>query len=85
MGTQGTACGGSAGMHLVLALDPTISDVAVSAQALRQGIVAHALSVHLAETTEQAWSGLVLGYAQVPVQQIDGAVRQLAAILRRAR
>lgn len=85
IGTMGTACGGSAGMHLTLALDPAISDVAVSAQALRQGIVAHALSVHLAEKTEQAWSGLVLGYAQVPAQQIDGAVKQLAAILRRAR
>ena len=28
------------------------------------------------------WNGLVLGYAQVPAEQIDALVRTLAALLR---
>ena len=73
--------GASAGMHLVLRfLDPQLDDIAISAQAREQGIVVHALSGD-AVKDDSGWCGLMLGYAQVPVEQMDGLVRQLAAVI----
>jgi GntR family transcriptional regulator/MocR family aminotransferase len=73
--------GGAAGMHLALGLDAAVSDVAVSTQALQQGIVAHALSAHAVGGTGPVWNGLMLGYAQVPAEAMDAAVRKLAALV----
>jgi GntR family transcriptional regulator/MocR family aminotransferase len=83
LGTLGTVYGGSAGMHLALGLDRTVSDRLVSAHALQAGIVAHALSAHAVGDAEPAWNGLLLGYAQVPVQQMDETVKRLAAVVHR--
>ncbi|MBC7681013.1 MAG: PLP-dependent aminotransferase family protein [Ferruginibacter sp.] len=75
--------GGSAGMHLALRLDAAISDVLVSAQALQHGIVAHALSSHAVGGSGggPVWNGLMLGYAQVPADQMDAMVEKLARIV----
>ena len=75
--------GGSAGMHLALRLDAAISDVLVSAQALQHGIVAHALSSHAVGGSHNGpvWNGLMLGYAQVPADQMDAVVKKLARIV----
>ncbi|MDR7378552.1 GntR family transcriptional regulator/MocR family aminotransferase [Rhodoferax ferrireducens] len=75
--------GGSAGMHLALGLDASIPDVLVSAQALQKGIVAHPLSAHAVGDSGPVWNGLMLGYAQVPAEQMDAAVKKLAAIVRK--
>jgi len=81
----GKVYGTSSGMHLVLALDESISDMKVSANALEQGIVAHALSAHVIGEVKAIRNGLVLGYAQVPIQQIDEAVRKLSKIIKDAK
>ena len=73
--------GGSVGMHLALGLDAAVSDVAVSAQALQHGIVAHALSAHRVNGSGPVWNGLMLGYAQVPAEEMEAAVRKLAGIV----
>jgi GntR family transcriptional regulator/MocR family aminotransferase len=73
--------GGSAGMHLALVLDAAISDVAVSKQALQKGLVAHPLSAHAVGGNGPVWNGLMLGYAQVPVEQMEAAVKKLAAVV----
>jgi len=85
MGAFGSVYGGSAGMHLALSLDESVSDFLISSQALRQGIVAHAISAHIVGNGMPSWNGLVLGYAQVPVSQIDEAVKKIALITDKAR
>ncbi|MFZ6686787.1 PLP-dependent aminotransferase family protein [Undibacterium sp. SXout11W] len=81
----GKVYGISSGMHLVLALDESISDMKVSANALEQGIVAHAVSAHVIGEVNAIRNGLVLGYAQVPIEQIDEAVRKLSEIIKSAK
>jgi GntR family transcriptional regulator/MocR family aminotransferase len=77
--------GGSAGMHLALRLrDVRRDDVQISAQLLAQGIAAPALSQHAVGQRAQPWRGLLLGYAQVPVEQMDELVAKLARVVRRA-
>ncbi len=81
LGTIASVQGGSAGMHLVLRFKQHgLDDAAISAQIRAQGIIAHALSSH-AICGESDWKGLMLGYAQVPAEQMDALVRQLAAVL----
>ncbi|MCX7276949.1 MAG: PLP-dependent aminotransferase family protein [Burkholderiales bacterium] len=82
LGDVASVHGGSAGMHLALVLDAAISDVTVSTQALQKGIVAHPLSAH-SVGGGPVWNGLMLGYAQVPVEQMEAAVKKLAAIVRK--
>jgi GntR family transcriptional regulator/MocR family aminotransferase len=80
-GADAAVLGGSAGMHLALGLEPAISDLAVSAQALQHGIVAHALSAHAVPGSGPVHNGLMLGYAQVPAEAMDAAVQRLAGIV----
>ena len=54
--------------------------MAVAAQALEHGIVVNALSRHDTQG-ESGWKGLMLGYAQVPAERMEGLVKQLAAIV----
>jgi len=73
--------GASAGMHLAVRLPangPVDTDVVRRAR--EQGIVVNALSMH-AVPGGAPCNGLMLGYAQVPVERIDGLVRRLAAII----
>lgn len=73
--------GGSAGMHLALRFhDARWDDLALSQRAARDGIVALALSAH--GTGERAgWNGFLLGYAQVPAENMEGLARRLGALL----
>ncbi|HEU4843113.1 MAG TPA: PLP-dependent aminotransferase family protein [Burkholderiaceae bacterium] len=81
LGAVAAVHGGSAGMHLALRFtDPALDDVAISAQARAHGITARPLSAHALGAAEN-WRGLMLGYAQVPAEQMDGLVRQLAAVV----
>ena len=81
LGSVASVHGGSAGMHLVLRFkQDDLDDAAISAQLRAQGIIAHALSSH-AVCGGSDWKGLMLGYAQVPAEQMDGQVRQVAAVV----
>ncbi|WP_219118891.1 PLP-dependent aminotransferase family protein [Janthinobacterium sp. UMAB-56] len=73
--------GGTAGMHLALRFhDGAWDDMALSRSAAQDGIVALPLSAH--GTGERAgWSGFLLGYAQVPAENMDGLARRLGALL----
>ena len=84
LGSVATVHGGSAGMHLALRFkDVMLDDVAISMQALEHGIVVNALSRQDTQG-DSGWKGLMLGYAQVPAEQMEGLVKQLAAIIRLA-
>ncbi len=85
VGPIGRVYGGSAGMHLALSLDESVSDVLVSSQALQQGIVTHPMSVHAVGEGAPSRNGLILGYAQVPASQIGAVVKELAAIIQKVR
>lgn len=77
--------GDSAGMHLALRFySDSLNDLSISEAALAQGIVAPALSAHSIGSRVHGWRGLMLGYAQVPVEQIDPLVQKLAVIVRQA-
>jgi GntR family transcriptional regulator / MocR family aminotransferase len=73
--------GGTAGMHLALRFhDAAWDDLALSRRAAQEGIVALALSAH--GTAEGiGWNGFLLGYAQVPAENMDGLARRLGALL----
>jgi GntR family transcriptional regulator/MocR family aminotransferase len=74
--------GAAAGMHLLLALDPMVDDVAVGASAAEAGIRVRALSpLHLEPSRER---GLLLGYGRLVEERVDEAVDALGAVLRRA-
>lgn len=84
LGALATVHGDSAGMHLSLCFhDAELDDVAVSRLALAQGIVAPALRSHSVGRRRHDWSGLMLGYAQVPVEQMPALVLQLEVCIRR--
>ncbi len=77
--------GDSAGMHLALRFkSASIDDISISEAVLAQGIVAPALSAHNVGSRVHGWRGLMLGYAQVPVEQISLLVQKLAVIVRQA-
>jgi GntR family transcriptional regulator/MocR family aminotransferase len=81
LGSVATVHGGSAGMHLSLRFAAAdIDDVAVAVQMQRHGIAVNALSTHATQGVS-GWKGLMLGYAQVPAEQMDGLVKQLAAVV----
>jgi GntR family transcriptional regulator/MocR family aminotransferase len=78
LGHVGKVLGGSAGMHLVLRFDDRrLDDKAMSERAAARGVVAYSLSSH-AIGREHGWRGFVLGYAQVPSEQMERLVRLLA-------
>lgn len=75
--------GDSAGMHLsLLFLDQARDDILISQRALAMGIVVPALSVHSLGKSRHSQSGLMLGYAQVPVEEMEALVLSLAQIIR---
>lgn len=77
--------GGSAGMHLALRLrDPHADDVSMSLWLRARGVVAPALSQHAIGQRTQPWRGFLLGYAQVPVEQMPERVQLLARAVRAA-
>ncbi|MYM21343.1 aminotransferase class I/II-fold pyridoxal phosphate-dependent enzyme [Duganella sp. FT135W] len=81
LGSIATVHGGTAGMHLSLRFnDERIDDVKIVEQAQEHGIAVNALSTH-ATQGDSGWRGLMLGYAQVPAEQMEGLVKQLAALI----
>jgi GntR family transcriptional regulator/MocR family aminotransferase len=77
--------GDTAGMHLALRFHSALlDDVRISQAALGQGIVAPALSAYSVGSRVHGWSGLILGYAQVPVEQIAPLVQRLAVLVHKA-
>jgi GntR family transcriptional regulator/MocR family aminotransferase len=82
LGAVGKVHGGSAGMHLAFQFDdPRMDDVALSAAALKIGIVAPALSAHATGARANGCNGFLLGYAQVPPPQIASLVTALARLV----
>jgi GntR family transcriptional regulator / MocR family aminotransferase len=76
--------GGSAGMHLALRLrNPHADDARMSRALQARGIVAPALSEQAIGKRVQPWRGLLLGYAQVPAEQMPALVKGLDAVVRR--
>ena len=71
------AVGGDAGLHLVMQLPEGTDDRAVAAAALERNIVVRPLSGYYAEPS-RAPSGLLIGYACVPDEEIVPAFDTLA-------
>ena len=71
------AAGSDAGLHLVTRLPDGVDDRAVAQAALARNIVVRPLSGYYADR-ERAASGLLLGYACVPEQEIAPAFATLA-------
>ena len=81
--TVATVHGASAGMHLALRLnDDSLDDAAIAARAMEQGVVAHALSAHAISARANGWNGFLLGYAQVPADNMDALVLKLTALVK---
>lgn len=71
--------GGSSGIHLTIALPESLNDVSISEAALAQGVYTQPLS-RLA-TGRVLCNGLMLGYAQVPEEQMEKFIRLLAKVI----
>ncbi|WMW79693.1 PLP-dependent aminotransferase family protein [Undibacterium cyanobacteriorum] len=73
--------GDTAGMHLALRFvegqHGMRSDLDISERALRAGLVVPALSKLAVGRRHSAWRGLMLGYAQIPADQMRAKVRAL--------
>lgn len=72
--------GGDAGLHLALGLPDDCDDVAISRQALAQGIIVRPLSRYYMKASN-ARRGLILGYACVPDELIRPTFDRLAKII----
>lgn len=84
LGDVADVYGGSAGMHLALRLrNPKADDAQMSAWLREQGVVAPALSEQAVGQRVQPWRGFLLGYAQVPVEQMPRLVKKLAEAVQR--
>ena len=72
--------GDEAGLHFVLALPATVDDLRICQQAFDQGIMVRPLSDYYLNPAHMR-RGLLLGYAQVPPEQIGPAFTLLAGVL----
>jgi GntR family transcriptional regulator/MocR family aminotransferase len=78
--------GAGTGMHLSLRFeDPGWRDDRISDAALSAGIAVHCMTRHASGLRETVWTGLLLGYSQVPATEMDAAVKRLADIAYRHR
>jgi GntR family transcriptional regulator/MocR family aminotransferase len=75
--------GGDCGMHLTLRLPAALDDRALVGRALPHGIAARALSSFALAPQHRA-SGLVIGYGNTAVEEIEPAVAVLARLAREA-
>jgi GntR family transcriptional regulator/MocR family aminotransferase len=75
--------GTEAGLHLVLRLPSSCDDVELARRAREHGLNPTALSQY-GDGTGAKSSGLVLGYGNLALSQIDPSVRTLAQLLRNA-
>ncbi len=75
----GQVLGGQAGMHLVLSLPRGFDDVALTRQALAQGLSPRALSAYGTGGID-GFQGLVMGYANTPEHRMNHLVKTLARL-----
>lgn len=78
---EGTVLGGQGGMHLVLSLPGHVDDTAVAARAWQLGLSPRPLSLYGAEGGGAGFNGLVMGYAHVPQEAVDGHIETLVRAL----
>lgn len=71
----GEVLGGACGLHLALTLPPEVPDVMAAEAALKKGLSPRPLSVY--GTGGEPRNGLVIGYANLPAEQVDTRVKQL--------
>jgi GntR family transcriptional regulator / MocR family aminotransferase len=72
--------GVAAGMHLLLALPPGVSDSAIAEEARRAGIAVTPLSAF--QLAPSAAAGLVIGYGRLHESAIESATDALAKVIR---
>jgi GntR family transcriptional regulator/MocR family aminotransferase len=84
LGTDAITTGSDAGLHLVLGLPDHADDVAITVAAQKAGILTRPLSAYFADPGT-ARKGLMLGYAAVPEEVIDPALRVLVGVIRNHR
>lgn len=72
--------GDEAGLHVVLALPDYVDDLALCRQAFDRGITVRPLSDYYLNPSRMR-RGLLLGYAQVPPEQIAAAFQVLAGLI----
>ena len=75
----GEVLGGACGLHLALTLPPEISDVQAAAIALDKGLGPRPMSAYGMGNTSR--NGLVIGYANLPADQMDKRVKQLVRVV----
>jgi GntR family transcriptional regulator/MocR family aminotransferase len=78
LGAWGQTIPGDQGMHLVFWLRDGVSDVAVAAEAARQGVVVRPVSPMYAHRPRQ---GLMLGFGGFPSGELERAVIRLGTVL----
>ncbi|MBC7700890.1 PLP-dependent aminotransferase family protein [Aquabacterium sp.] len=71
----GEVLGGACGLHLVLTLPPDIPDADAAQAAMKKGLSPRPLSAY--GTGGPPLNGLVIGYANLPAEQMDTRVKQL--------
>lgn len=71
----GEVLGGACGLHLALTLPADVPDVQAAEAALKKGLSPRPLSVYGMGGAPR--NGLVIGYANLPAEQVDTRVRQL--------
>ena len=76
LGTAVSFLGGHAGLHLTVQFAEPLDDVAISASALQDGVICRPLSRYSLEATTRR-SGMVLGFAPVPVERMKRPVEVL--------
>jgi GntR family transcriptional regulator/MocR family aminotransferase len=67
--------GGACGLHLALTLPADVPDLQVAEAAMKKGLSPRPLSVY--GTGGAPRNGLVIGYANLPADQMDLRVKQL--------
>jgi GntR family transcriptional regulator / MocR family aminotransferase len=86
MGDLATVSGGAEGMHLTIRLDAPLADRDVSRAALADKLAVQPISQYCLPGTDlNRYNGLVLGYANLPVERADELVGRLARVIRSLR
>jgi GntR family transcriptional regulator/MocR family aminotransferase len=78
-----TPFGGAAGLHLPVRFEQPLDDVLLAAQALREGVVFRPLSMY-SIAAENRLPGMNLGFAAVPVEQIEAPALKLVRLIEAA-
>ncbi|WP_051278990.1 MocR-like pyridoxine biosynthesis transcription factor PdxR [Chitinilyticum aquatile] len=82
-GELAEVCGGSSGIHLAIRIPASIPDSLISQQARAAGLIARPLSAYrIGNEPDSASNGFILGYAQVPADEMDGQIAMLAQLVR---